>query len=102
MPATSTPSNGKGGSFQSYGSQVELRCQAASLQSCKRASDLVLQMDSFARDVCLAIAGLGENLSTAPSEIFRAWRHGLGVPGRGPVIAFFLKPPRPGRVLGQD
>ena len=55
LPSTAAPPfDGKGESFPGYAMDVELRCQVMNLEIGHRAFVSVSQMESAARDVCMA------------------------------------------------
>ena len=57
LPAVAATSfDGKGECFPGHAIEVELWCKVTNAEGCKRSSALVLQRESTARDVCMALS----------------------------------------------
>ena len=67
-------SDGQGESFSNYAQHVELRGQVPNLGRAKRAAAPILQMDTAAREVCMAAGrdvAMDYNGAEKISELFR-------------------------------
>ena len=94
LPAVAATSfDGKGECFPGHAIEVELWCKVTNAEGCKRSSALVLQRESTARDVCMALStgklpGLdggalaltvprdyvaSDDLDTAYQDVVRLW-----------------------------